>query len=123
MPNLSGPMFNGQAAKAIDDAVAQITRETAAQGQRDVLERLGHVLRHPTGKYESRIRVAETSNTLAKVDDQRSVYGPWLEGTGSRNSSTRFKGYSTFRKVIQALDRKSLAIAERVIARYLGRMG
>lgn len=122
MPNIKGPMFNGQAARAVDDAVAQITREIATQGQHDVQERLGHVLRHPTGKYQHRIRVAKTSKTVATVDDQRSVYGPWLEGTSRRNTSTRFKGYSTFRKVMQALDRKAPAIANRVIARYLGRM-
>jgi hypothetical protein len=32
------------------------------------------------------------------------IYGPWLEGTSSRNMTTRFKGYASFRKVAKWLD-------------------
>ena len=32
------------------------------------------------------------------IHDNNVVYGPWLEGTSSRNQTTRFKGYASFRK-------------------------
>jgi hypothetical protein len=44
------------------------------------------------------------------------VYGPWLEGVSSRNNSSRFKGYHTFRMVLQEMDKKSEEIAENTIA-------
>ena len=41
----------------------------------------------------------------------------------SRNAPvTRFKGYSTFRRVGQRVDRRAKYIAERVLPRYLRRM-
>jgi hypothetical protein len=43
------------------------------------------VLQHPTGYYQSKITV-ERAGTGYRVTDQGVVYGPWLEGTGSRNA-------------------------------------
>jgi len=120
MPTVSGPLFNGGAARELDRAVEEIAREIGKVGEQDVQARLRSVLRHPTGKYQRRIRVASESSGLVRVDDQRSVYGPWLEGTGSRNARTRFKGYATFRKTLQQLDRKAGPIAERIVARVVG---
>lgn len=121
MVRTSGPIFNGEAARILDRMTEEIADTVAKQGKQDVLQRLGQVLRHPTGRYESRLRVNERG-TQATVDDQRSVYGPWLEGTGSRNSSTRFKGYATFRLVRQQLDAKARRIADEVVARTIGRL-
>lgn len=114
-------MFNGEAARVLDRMTEEIATEIANQGEQDVHQRLGQVLRHPTGRYQSRIRV-QGHGTQATVDDQRGIYGPWLEGTGSRNSTTRFKGYATFRLVKQQLNNKAESIAERVVARTVGRL-
>lgn len=121
MVRTSGPIFNGEAIRVLDRMTEEIADEVAKQGKQDVLQRLGQVLRHPTGKYESRLRVTE-QGTRATVDDQRSVYGPWLEGTGSRNSTTRFKGYATFRIIKQQLDTKAIRIADEVVRRTIGRL-
>jgi hypothetical protein len=49
------------------------------------------------------------------------VYGPWLEGVGSRNSPvTRFAGYHTFRKAGQKLNGEAGVIANVVIKPYIG---
>jgi hypothetical protein len=50
------------------------------------------------------------------------IYGPWLEGVGSRNRTTRFKGYFTFRRTAQQLKSRSTAVANGVLRRYLSRM-
>lgn len=121
MPNFNGPIFNGEALRVLDRMTEEISAKIGDEAKRSVLTHLGEVLRHPTGRYESRIRVQE-SGTRAVVDDQRSVYGPWLEGTGSRNATTRFKGYATFRRVLQEIEVKSGQLAEEVVARNVGRM-
>lgn len=63
------------------------------------------------------------SNLNVTILDNNAVYGPWLEGTGSRNDTTRFKGYASFRKTEQWLQdtvAPSLTvIAERNIAKRL----
>jgi hypothetical protein len=56
------------------------------------------------------------------VTDSGVIYGPWLEGTGSRNRTTRFKGYATFRKAAQELDRRAFRIAAAMLDRYVRRM-
>jgi len=66
----------------------------------------------PTGNWsrsiKTRVVAAIGDLKAAEVHDSGIVYGPWLEGVGSRNYPvTRFKGYSTFRKVRQEIERKA----------------
>jgi hypothetical protein len=122
MADLHGPLFNGVAERAVLDLAARIEREVGAEGADAVRARLGEVLQHPTGYYESHIH-AEPDGGDVDVTDGGIVYGPWLEGTGSRNRTTRFKGYGTFRRVAQALDRRAEHIAEQVTPEYVRRMG
>jgi len=75
----------------------------------EVRSTLGRVLQHPTGYYESRV-VADYRSRPPSVHDSRVVYGPWLEGIGSRNATTRFKGYHTFRLVAQRLQGRVVTI-------------
>jgi hypothetical protein len=51
------------------------------------------------------------------------VYGPWLEGIGSRNAPvTRFRGYHAFRKASEALQRRIAGMGDRIFrTRYEGR--
>jgi hypothetical protein len=51
------------------------------------------------------------------------VYGPWLEGVGSRNATTRFKGYRAFRKAANALERHIEDLGDRIFRlRYRHRL-
>lgn len=118
---LSGPMFDGRAKAAVDAFIVAATGEVADQGVNDVKQTLGAVLKHPTGYYESRIQSSRQRDDHV-IDDGGVIYGPWLEGTSSRNQTTRFKGYATFRKVTQRLQAKSGDIAQRVIGTFLSRM-
>src|SRR6267154_2723207 len=50
------------------------------------------------GYYNSQIQTERQVDALL-VRDDRVVYGPWLEGVGSRNYPvTRFRGYHAFRE-------------------------
>jgi hypothetical protein len=110
----SGPFFRGGYSRQMAAAVRDIERELAAEGADRVQDRLGEVLRNPTGFYQSNI-----SATNNEVHDNGVVYGPWLEGVGSRNDETRFKGYSTFRKVTETLNADAERLAEPIVARRL----
>lgn len=118
----SGPIFNGEAKLLADRMCHDIQRDVSAAGKGMVLDNLGSSLKHPTGYYESRIRTEPRGNDTA-VTDGGVVYGPWLEGTGSRNRTTRFKGYATFRRTTEALRARAREIAERAAEPFIRRMG
>lgn len=119
--HVSGPLFDGRGAHALDVAADRIEKVVADRGADLVHMQLGRVLRHPTGYYQSHI-TREQRSDFSVVTDRGVIYGPWLEGTGSRNKTTRFKGYATFRKMTQALDAEAAGIAEGVIEDYMGRV-
>lgn len=116
-----GPLFDGRAQKAATAYLDVATAEVSDDGVNLVHAQLGSVLKHPTGYYEHHI-VTDVAHDGHMVTDGGVVYGPWLEGVGSRNHSTRFKGYATFRRMTQVLDRRAQAIADQVLGRFIGRM-
>lgn len=117
-----GPLFDGRAAVAAHQYARAAEEEIAEVGVNLVRAELGRVLKHPTGYYASQIQTDRAGGGVV-VTDGGVVYGPWLEGVGSRNfPKTRFRGYSTFRRIRVRLDRQAKDIAERVLPRYLRRM-
>lgn len=122
MAEMTGPLFNGEAERLAAQACAAIEQELGRQGEALVRQHLDAVLQNPTGYYESQI-TSQADGGDIEITDGGVVYGPWLEGTGSRNRTTRFKGYATFRRVTQVLQGRARATAERVAAPFVGRMG
>ncbi len=114
---LRGPLFDGRFDAAVSDYLDAAENEISFEGAMMVRENLDPVLQHPTGYYESHIRPDGP-----RVWDGGVIYGPWLEGTGERNKTTRFKGYATFRRTAQQLQNRAVDIAERVLPAYLRRM-
>lgn len=119
---VTGPLFDGRAAKAVTAFLEESKVEVSQAGVNEVRNRLGQVLEHPSGRYRNRI-VTDLVQGDPVVSDGGMVYGPWLEGTSSRNKTTRFKGYQTFRKTRQWLAGRAGSIAEAKIRPYLTRMG
>ena len=119
----SGPLFDGRAQGVLDDIVNDVSGTLGREGQRRVLQGLDHTLRRPTGAYRSRIALYGPVAGQARVHDSRVIYGPWLEGTGSRNRTTRFKGYRNFRNATQQLQTAAKPLAQEVVSRHIGRMG
>lgn len=118
----TGPLYDGRLETAIGQGYTDALDAIAEQGHADVLARFGEVLRtHPTGRLESNVRVHRTGDDF-QIDNGTVVYGPWIEGVGSRNATTRFKGYATFRRVTQLLRDRAAAIASRVIGDRIGRL-
>ena len=120
----SGPWASGRAGRALHDYSDDVEYQVAREGERMVHQRLRQVLRHPTGYYQSKISVDRTSGGRYMVHDQRMIYGPWLEGTGSRNSPvTRFPGYWHWKRTKALVAARGPQIAENAVRRHLPEMG
>lgn len=117
----SGPLFEGKLDTELAAFIDLATEDIAKVGVTDVQIQLDRVLVNPSGHYRSQIQ-QEKQQTDRSVNDSGVIYGPWLEGTGSRNATTRFKGYSTFRKVTRELQAKVVGIATRSMTTFIERM-
>lgn len=104
-----------KAAGLITNAVEQSGEDVAQEAYNEIRKRLRSVLKNPTGHYESRVMTSTQSNGVV-LTDGGVIYGPWLEGVSSRNNSSRFKGYHTFRMVLQDMTKRADEIAENTIA-------
>src|SRR6476661_4317030 len=56
---------------------------TAKMAEHDVKDRLGEVIKHPTGAYQNAVH-AERRSELRVVTDGGIAYGPWLESGRTR---------------------------------------
>lgn len=118
---LSGPVVEGRA-PAIVHAMAEAALEEVADYTRfEVLMQLDRVLKHPTGYYESQVRPERVAVDTYSVNDSNVIYGPWLEGVGSRNRERPgFPGYHTFRIVRGRMERKATEVADAAVQRMIG---
>ena len=119
-----GPLLDGSAPKVVAAALEEITDDVAQAAVDLVHQRLGQVLRNPTGYYRSRV-VANTArgSDAVLVTDGGVVYGPWLEGVGSRNQTSRFKGYRTFRQATEQIRRETDKHAKPAVAAMVKKLG
>lgn len=120
---LSGPLFDARGPAIMQDLRHDGLNKVGGQGVSNVQTNLDTSIRHPTPYYETQIRMEEHGDTVL-VDDRGVIYGPWLEGVGSRNKSTRFKGYFSFRRAVQTLRQQTpellRVVAERAVRRLNG---
>lgn len=121
--HLSGPTLEGLGPTVVDRMLAEATTELADYTRFEVLSQLGRVLQNPTGYYESQI-VDQTLNPwMHSINDSGVIYGPWLEGIGSRNAPvTKFAGYHTFRIVRNRMEQKTRAVMDAWVARVVTRL-
>ena len=119
---LSGPFLTGQPAAVVDNTMRRTIAELVAMGEIDVSEQLyrGHGL--VTGHYRRSIHGEVLTSRNGKVHDSKVVYGPWLEGTSSRNQRSRFKGYAMFRIGRDRTDTQARQIAERIVHNLMQRL-
>ena len=73
-----------------------------------------------TGHY--RRNVHRTVGALhVRIDDGGVIYGPWLEGVSTRNQTTRFKGYFSFRRTSQWLQSQVKGVVQKWVGRDVRR--
>ena len=129
-----GPFFSPYAPQALKSAMSGATRElvqigesiiinTMTTGPRGVFLSVAEARpgRASTGNYRRNIST-KVNNLNGLITDGGVIYGPWLEGESSRNQTTRFKGYFTFRKTSQELQKKSRKVFDAHLRRFVNRM-
>jgi hypothetical protein len=120
--DVSGPLFDGRAAAAVAAFAEDAAREVQAQAYSEVMTNLNQSIREPTPYYETQIAMSRDAGDY-RVHDRGVIYGPWLEGTSSRNRTTRFRGYASFRRAAQSIQAKVPQLVQAALARAIQRMG
>lgn len=121
---LKGPVVEGRGAAIVKVMTEVAVEELADYTRYEVLTQLDSVLQNPTGYYESQVRSERVAPGVYSINDSNVIYGPWLEGIGSRNAPvTKFAGYHTFRIVRNRMAQKARVVAEAAIARQMGALG
>ncbi len=123
---ISGPLFDGLAKKELAAAMLAVQKEVADYALFQWQMNLEGSLQNPTGRYQSHLNVMRREADLVVNDGWPGsglVYGPWIEGVGSRNKTTRFKGYFALRRAANSVAQKTTAIAEPIIKAFLVKAG
>lgn len=121
----NGPLFDHRARRVFDDLRDELEEEAADFTLEHIQDTFHSHFKQPTGYYESRVTTRPTADGIIVWDGGWGgpVYGPWLEGVGSRNATTRFKGYRAFRKAANALERHIEDLGDRIFRlRYRHRL-
>ena len=122
----SGPIFTGQSEELIERFVKNAEKDIAEHGVDMIQNQYAKVFRYKyPSKHKGQARAAVRNrmvNGHHQLQAGNIVYGAWLEGTGSRNSRTRFKGYRTFRLVGQQLQDRAVRMAEVILQPYLRKL-
>jgi hypothetical protein len=116
----SGPFFNDTegAKQAVSDSIHELVNEGERAVKLDLTP--GHGLK--TGHYRSSIHGESTDWAHGVIDDSNVIYGPWLEGVGSRNEKSRFKGYTMFRRATQKLNDMAQRTVDAAVAKLVGKL-
>jgi hypothetical protein len=123
--NVTGPLADGSGASALADWANNTAKALGDEG----VELLRQVPMDKTGRarggFQANLHVLQ-AGPVARIPAPmiRGVtWGPWLEGTSKRNSSTRFKGYHLFRRTRQELQRRAPAIGQAELDKIMPRLG
>ena len=131
---LTGPLFKGTAPSILRSVTNAAVEELLEEGQGFLFETLrprpSGVYKSAqeagrnasTGNYRRNVQASPVRNLSGTLRDGGVIYGPWLEGTGSRNNTTRFKGYASFRKAKQHIDKKTEATVSKHLNKFTRRM-
>jgi hypothetical protein len=123
-PQMKGKFFtnrNHVISNVLDDMEDDIDKKGMDRLRNRFKKAPAGVLKNPTGYYHSRLDsnrhglMSGGKGFSVEFHDSGVVYGPWLEGTSSRNQTTRFKGYSVFRKTRDWLESR---VVPQLLSKY-----
>ena len=118
---LKGPAFNGQLERDVSKAVDESKQAVGEFGATVVQRNLSTSIRVGTS-YTQGVRAHRLKGGMVKIinlDYPKVLQGPWLEGVDSRNSPSRFKGYSAYRKSVQVIQARVPQLTKKMLARFL----
>jgi hypothetical protein len=118
---VSGALFDGRMRALIAAMIDDMKYAVASQVLADWQLNMDRSFQHPTPYYETQVTVQPVGEDYM-VHDRGIVYGPWVEGTSSRNSTTRFKGYASLRRAVDGVrQHKADQICQRIAREYARR--
>lgn len=119
---IRGPISDGRMIHDVE-AYEHDVAEAIADAAKDTwVHNLEGSIRHPTPYYWTRVAAREVTSTRYEVHDHDIVYGPWLEGTGSRNApNSIFPGYHSLARAKESMKRRRGGIARRILREYRSR--
>lgn len=113
----TGPIFHCE--PQIETLVRNIESDVADRLKELWLANLDSSIRVNSGHYVSLVNVRQDPDGYV-LNDGRCVYGPWLEGTGSRNSpNTRFPGYFSQRRALETGQAEIDRLVEPAVSRFV----
>ncbi len=137
----SGPLFDSEGDGILADGILAARHAVADKGTELVRAAFDEHIRVNHGRHTASITVTDESRSYTSDTGRRSytmtvdvpqkttvvttsnaTYGPWLEGVGSRNASTRFKGYWGFRQATSELDTQAQRIADEALGPYIEKL-
>lgn len=121
--DVSGPVFDGRAVQQCHLIVSEAVTRVGLFALERVQFNLDASIRNPTPYYETQIVVQHRGVTELAVTDRGVIYGAWLEGVGSRNQTSRFKGYASFRKALQTTQAEVPRLVQEIVDDHLRSMG
>lgn len=95
---MRGVWIEGRAGPLVREFNEDAKKLVTTEGENQLRQRIPAKTKKSTGKFAGSISTHDFAKgrTIAPVYPQV-LYGPWLEGTSTRNASTRFKGYRFFK--------------------------
>lgn len=121
-----GPFFTGQYQKELHSFLDEVKIEAADMVVERIRTRINVVTKFPTGAFSSAVyheRANHFNDRSIRVHYPEALYGPWLEGESSRNATTRFKGYRTFRRARSWARKEVTPFVQSRINQFLSRIG
>ncbi len=117
-----GPLTDGTAERVVQEYRQDLEKVLARRAAQLVVRILKSRIRNPTPYYWNQIRAIPLGGHWEVVDGNV-VYGPWLEGVGSRNRARPgFPGYHAFQLAGQTMDAQAGTIGEQHLRLYIPRI-
>lgn len=124
---LEGPLFDGEAAKAADEFMAELSFQVALSGQLMIkIEAHGFDKsgRNSGAAADGVELVGQGANYVIRGGIRAGQYSwPWLEGISQRNTTTGFKGYKTFSRTRARMRKQVTPFAQAELEKFVAAMG
>ena len=119
-----GALFTGVAEAELAVAEAAVQREIAEYAEYQWQMNMTESFQNPSDppKYQSHVNILQREADLVVNDGWPGSglqYGPWLEGVGSRNATSSFKGYRSMGRAAASVNRQVDAIAKPIIDKFI----
>jgi hypothetical protein len=124
---ITGPVFDGEAAKAAAEFTAALATQVAEIGKTWIqveahgFDKSGR----NTGAAADGVElIGQGANWVIRGGIRAGQYSwPWLEGTSKRNTTSQFKGYKTFSRTRARMRKQVTPFAQAELEKFVAAMG